>query len=316
MTTSLSTIDLSDVVIPFGPVPAGQITSPAFLRASGHATRCLPGKLHDPLVDFTDSSSQAGALLIRGLPVGQLPPTPERPTSVSAKDMWTEYLLLTIARRLGQPVGYLPEHGGDIVQNIVPTKGSAARQTSTSSGVELLFHTEAAFHPHRPRFLLLLCLRGDRNAATTLASVHDAVATLPASIVATLREPRFRTAPDASFRREAVTAAPLGPELAVISGSDTTPTLVFDEDLMVGTDTEAAAALEQLAGALKATHRSVVLAPGDLLVVDNFTAVHGRTPFTPRFDGTDRWLQRSFVVSDLAPSAAERIGRIITSTFD
>jgi L-asparagine oxygenase len=58
-----------------------------------------------------------------------------------------------------------------------------------------------------------------------------------------------------------------------------------------------------------------VLEPGDLLVVDNAVAVHGRSPFTPRFDGTDRWLQRTMVVSDLRPSAGERTGRVITTVF-
>ena len=52
-----------------------------------------------------------------------------------------------------------------------------------------------------------------------------------------------------------------------------------------------------------------------VLVVDNNTAVHGRTPFTPRFDGTDRWLQRTFVVADLAGSAGDRRGRVITTHF-
>ena len=44
-------------------------------------------------------------------------------------------------------------------------------------------------------------------------------------------------------------------------------------------------------------------------------AVHGRSSFPARFDGTDRWLQRAFVVADLAPSAAERQGRVITTRF-
>jgi L-asparagine oxygenase len=43
--------------------------------------------------------------------------------------------------------------------------------------------------------------------------------------------------------------------------------------------------------------------------------VHGRSPFDARFDGTDRWLQRAFVVEQLEPSAGERRGRIITTTF-
>ena len=38
---------------------------------------------------------------------------------------------------------------------------------------------------------------------------------------------------------------------------------------------------------------------------DNTIAVHGRTPFVARYDGTDRWLQRAMVVSDLAASAAD-----------
>jgi L-asparagine oxygenase len=50
------------------------------------------------------------------------------------------------------------------------------------------------------------------------------------------------------------------------------------------------------------------------LIIDNAVAVHGRSPFTPRFDGSDRWLQRTFVISDLAPSAADRRGRVITTT--
>jgi alpha-ketoglutarate-dependent taurine dioxygenase len=91
--------------------------------------------------------------------------------------------------------------------------------------------------------------------------------------------------------------------------------MVFDADLMVGLDVEADAALQALAAAVAANHVSVVLTPGDLLVIDNTMAVHGRSPFTPRFDGTDRWLQRTFVVADLAPSAGERRGRVITTRF-
>jgi L-asparagine oxygenase len=58
-----------------------------------------------------------------------------------------------------------------------------------------------------------------------------------------------------------------------------------------------------------------VLTTGDLLVVDNLLAVHGRSPFAARFDGSDRWLQRAFVVSDLAPSTADRRGRVVVTRF-
>lgn len=36
-------------------------------------------------------------------------------------------------------------------------------------------------------------------------------------------------------------------------------------------------------------------APGDLTLIDNDVAVHGRIPFRPRYDGTDRWLKRVLI---------------------
>ena len=38
--------------------------------------------------------------------------------------------------------------------------------------------------------------------------------------------------------------------------------------------------------------RTVSLRAGEVLVIDNDVIVHGRVPFTPRYDGTDRWLKR------------------------
>ena len=51
------------------------------------------------------------------------------------------------------------------------------------------------------------------------------------------------------------------------------------------------------------THR---LLPGDLAVVDNRVTVHGRTAFTPHYDGRDRWLQRTFATQNLRRSRVHR----------
>ena len=294
-------------------VPHAHPFDESFVTAAGHAGRLLAPAVHDALVDFADRPHRSGALLLTGMPIGELPATPNSPTAATNKDHVSEFTLLTVARRLGQPVGYEPEHGGDIVQNIVPVKGTADRQVSTSSKVELMFHTEAAFHPHRPRYLLLLCLRGDESAVTTLSSIHEVLPHLPAHVRDALFEPRFRTAVDESYLHGRANV--LGAPMPVLSGDREFPTLVFDADLMVGTDSAADAALQALSLAVTELRTGIVLAPGDLLVVDNAVAVHGRSPFKPRFDGFDRWLQRTFVISDLRPSAAERTGRVITTRF-
>lgn len=283
------------------------------VRRSRQVVDDLPAGVVAQLQGFRASPPPAGCVLLQGLPVGQLPPTPPAPTASTDKSDFTELQLLALASVLGEPVGYLPEHGGDVVQNIVPVQKSAASQTSTSSSVDLMFHTEAAFHPHRPRYLLLLCLRGDPQARTTVASVHTALAHLPADVVDVLFGARFRCAVDESYLHGRANV--LGTPMPVLSGDRRNPSMVFDQDLMVGTDEEADEALVALGNALVAHHNFVVLEAGDLLVIDNDLVVHGRSPFTARFDGTDRWLQRAFVVTDLAATEGERDGRVISTVF-
>ena len=253
------------------------------------------------------------ALLLRGLPLGAVPATPSQPTEATPKDAVSERTLLAIATLLGEPVGYRPELGGRLVQNLVPTRANQDRQTSTSSSVPLLFHTETAFHPYRPAYLVLLCLRGDPAADTTLASIHEVWPHLSLRTREVLFEARFRTAIDESFLNGYDNE--LGAPIAVLCGDRANPTMVFDEDLMVGTDADASAALAELGAATGACHARLNLRAGDLLVIDNARAVHGRSPYTPRFDGTDRWLQRTFVIDRLPASAVDLDGRVITTPF-
>lgn len=292
--------------------PAAELGSTDFMASVRRASRALPSQVHEALLAFADDGHRSGALLLRGLPVGVLPATPESPNAETEKDHATELLLLAVARVLGQPAGFRQENGGRVVQNLVPTRAGAYRQVSTSSAVTLAWHTETAFHPHRPRFLVLFCLRGDPSARTTLCSIREILPSLSLATRATLTQPLFRTAADESFGGSSSRHGALMP---VLRGDSLAPQMVFDAELTIGTTPAAAAALTELIAAIEEHHTGVVLEPGDLLVIDNTVAVHGRSPFTPRFDGTDRWLQRTFVVADLAPSAAERSGRVIDTAF-
>ena len=285
----------------------------AFVQLAADASAQFDAPTTAVLEAFAADAGPAGAVVLRHVPLGEVPPTPPSPTSPTGKDLRSELALLAVARKLGEPIGYAPEHGGSIVQNLVPTPDAVGRQTSTSSGVDLAFHTETAFHPHLPRYLLLLCLRGDPAAATTLASVEDLLPALSPGAVDALRRPIFRTAADESFGGSP--DAPVGAARPVLGGTPARPTLCWDEELTSSEDPAGADALAELAAAAATQHRSLVLEAGDLLVVDNRRCVHGRSPFRARFDGTDRWLQRTFVVPSLAPSASERTGRVVTTSF-
>ncbi len=290
----------------------GDIGCEHFIAASKAYAATLPEHVRQAVGDFRRESHASGALLLRGLPIGSVPATPALPTDTTSKDAFSERTLLAIATLLGEPIGYQPELGGRLIQNLVPTRANQDRQTSTSSSVPLLFHTETAFHPYRPAYLALLCLRGDLAAQTTLSSIREVWPMLSKATQEALFEPRFRTAIDESFLngRDNV----LGDALPVLTNRSD-PTMVFDEDLMVGIDAGASAALAELGAATSACHARVNLQAGDLLIIDNARAVHGRSPYAPRFDGTDRWLQRTFVIDQLPVSAIDLDGRVITTPF-
>lgn len=294
-------------------IPDADPSSPEFVRAAARFGRHLPPAIHDALVDFADQPPAAGAIVLSGVPTGVLPPTPPSPWVPIAKDRTSEFVLLAIARRLGHPMGYAAESHGVLAPSIVPTPGESYRQVSTSSDVDLVFHTEGSYAHHKPRYLALLCLRGDPAAATTLAPTAHILRHLDAHTRRVLSEPRFRIAVDETY-------VPAGethhtPPLAALNGDPDDPRIVFDADLMEGLDHEAHAAFLRLCAAAVASRIDVVLDGGQMLIIDNHRAAHGRSAFAPRFDGTDRWMQRCFVMADPSVSDGERDGRVITRPF-
>jgi hypothetical protein len=169
--------------------------------------------------------------------------------------------------------------------------------------------------PHRPGrplrcdYLALLCLRNDDKVPTTYAPLD--AAQLTAEQRAVLAEPRFALTPDSEHVRRAVERGetpPAPPKTGVLFGDPRDPYLAVDEffiEVEPGDD-EARDALDALLRQLRTSQQDVALEPGDLLVIDNYRAVHGRKPFQARYDGRDRWLKRVGITRDLRKSRAAR----------
>jgi L-asparagine oxygenase len=198
---------------------------------------------------------------------------------------------------IGRAVGYDREQGGRLIQDIFPVRSNELEQVSSSSKVVLGSHTETAFHPHRPRFVVLLCLRSDPQAATTYADVADIVVHLSDEDLAVLQTNEFVTSVDPSFMSNGEPDAQV--RVTPLTATGEGWSLIYDQLLMRGTTPRAIAALSALHHAVTRTTQQVVLAAGDILLIDNHRCVHGRTPFAPRYDGTDRWLKRALVVQSL-----------------
>lgn len=271
----------------------------------------LPDGLVDCLRAFRRYGSPTGGMLIRGLPTFEVPATPADPNLAVGTKVTAAGLLGIIAAVIGDQYGFKPELNGRIIQDIVPVEGFEQTQQSISSDTDLYTHVELAFTDDRADYIALFCLRADheRVAGTTLSPIEGMLPLLSDNAIEVLREPRFKTTVDTSFLRgmgrdDPIYASPI----RVFTGSADRPRIRADFAETSGTDRGAQAALDELRRAAEKMAIMICLGPGDLLLVNNNHAFHGRTPFRARWDGADRWLLRTSITRDLSRSAAHRPG--------
>jgi L-asparagine oxygenase len=279
-----------------------------FVTQSFMLTKELPFQVINALLEFRRGINSDGVLVIRGLPIeeSRIGPTPTH-WSIRAQTKQyyeTEMYLVGMASIIGEVFSLSAQHEGNIIQNLVPIKSDANEQMGTGSKVFLEWHTEDAFHDWYADFIGLLCLRSDPNAATTFASVRSI--DLPEDYKRCLFERKFQAGIDkahgGSERPEE------GSLISVLSGRYDDPYIRLDTDCIraIPDEPKAQEALEYLINEIPSKARQIVLKKGDLLFLDNLTVVHGRTAFTPRFNGTDRWLQRIGIAADFRKSYVGR----------
>lgn len=236
--------------------------------------------------------------------------------------------LLLIAALLGDTIGWQTQQDGRLVTDVLPIKGLENSLVSSSSLTELGWHTEDAFSPYRADYVGLLCLRRPSQVATTISGVDPS--RIPGDIRDTLREERFIIRPDSSHTAQFNVShhrdSSFGhlrdiyeqpPRVAILSGSPYCPVLRIDRDFTEAQpgDVVAEMALEWIIDHLDSRLYDLPLNPGEAVFLNNNNVVHGRRPFQPRFDGTDRWLKRVNIVTDLRRTRQGRLGdasRVIT----
>jgi hypothetical protein len=307
--------ELSDGINPYD-------NSESFLKIAALASSQIPLELRSHLWDFKMHGNKAGYYHIKSLPYDlNLMDTPNDPQKIliQKKTFLSEFWLGLFASILGEPFSYIQENNGNLFHNVRPTKANEDKLSSESSKVLLDLHTETAFHPLLPDFLLLFCLRGDRTqeAKTIISSLGDIKELIDPDLDAILRKPLFRTGIDFSFGSDNGHKGN-GPVLPIFQGDKQNTLMIFDPDLMVGINEAANQAIIRLKKLLDLKKKAILLQPGDLLLVDNLRATHGRNNFKAFFDGQDRWLQRLYVTRNLqlGNKIFGKKERIITHTMN
>lgn len=281
-----------------------------FCKQAQSLTDSIPSRLCMALDNFSRTGSPTGFLLIQtGLNLSSmLPPTPPNNLHHFGEETKIARIQAICVSALAEMVAYEAEGHGRLFQDIVPTQSMAHLQTSMGSA-ELEIHTEQAFSPLRPDYLSLACLRGDSAAFTYVMPVGAMLSQLSDSEQAFLKTPQWTCDVDLSFKLYGTSFIPedevvdplrwetRGP-MPILSGAQD-PQLVFDQDLMTGVNEESEALVKKLVEIYYQKRHAHVFYPGDIMIIDNNRAVHGRSGFSPRYDGHDRFLVRCFGVKDI-----------------
>lgn len=239
----------------------------------------LPDVLKSQVAGFACSQTEPGLFLIQNLPLDPVHKNLKH-TSI------TEFVMLAISALLGTPYGYATQRGGAVIQNFWPKPEHASLQLGTSDA-ELIWHTEDSFLDYTPDFIALLCLRGDPDAVTRVSSINPAE--LDEGMLEALSQPWYSIHRDASYGEAAEQNGRIAP---IISWVDGQICVRYEPVFISFLCEEAKLAHARLTEYIENHSEGVALRPGEMLLIDNRRAVHARTAINPRYDGTDRWVQR------------------------
>lgn len=235
-----------------------------------------------------------GYIIFRGIPIEYLGETPEKNTEHLGEQTQIAKIQGVLLHVLGEMIAFEAEGDGHLFQDVVPVKNMEKLQTSIGSRHELEIHTEQAFSELRPDFLSLACLRGDTEAFTYILPVSRILDCEKEKSI--LWQPLWKTGVDLSFKllgQEFMEGDIRGP-LAILNGTPEKPQLIFDQDLMTGITGEAQTKIGEIVEIYYECRIAYCLQPGEILILDNRKVVHGRSAFSPKYDGKDRFLIRGF----------------------
>jgi L-asparagine oxygenase len=257
----------------------------------------LSERLMSDIVMFRLFGNDKGYIKVDGLNVGDIPATPLNRGQLRKNDHLSESIVLQCASLLGDPIGYVQESGGKLVNNFFPQPTKEASLTSDSCDSELDMHTENAFHNISPDFLILLCLRQDKNkeAITYISSIDKVLEQVSDDKIDYFFNEKYNFLSDYDGKNKNC-RVDFNKKQTVLYGDRTNPFFRFDPQFMVGKDAVAERKMNELREVVWSCSEAVLLDKGSLLLIDNRKTCHARSPFTAFFDGQDRWIQRTFSI--------------------
>ena len=268
----------------------------------------LPKPIEERLTNFARNGWESGFLLFQNILEPDSPRTPPGNHYHIGETTILSKIQGVMMSKMCEMIAYEAEGYGKLYQDILPIYSMASVQTSVGSNTELEIHTEQAFSQLRPDMISLACLRGDINAFTYILPVNRIIKNITKKEMELLYQPLWKMGVDVSFKlhgKEFMEGDIRGP-FAILNGSRDDPQLIFDQDLMFGMTEESQKLIVKIIDIYYQHRITHNLKPGEIIFIDNRRAVHGRSSFSPNYDGYDRFLIRCFGTFDYDKSKAAR----------
>lgn len=289
-----------------------------FLEQAGLFAQELPRRIREVFYRFKRTEREV-ALHVAGSPVLMhgIDPTPTRYVEMEPGFRINEAQILhgLYSSLLGEPIGYVSQRAGSIYNSIIPLPDLAdVPNSSSGSKHDFGFHIEDAFHPTRPDYLGLVCMRNDEGAGTTLSSI-EGIDNLTTEEWEVLWEPRYRIGHNPIHETSGIIEEE---QQSIFFGHREAPyfrvnfaALKIDE--LSGIERSA---VEKLHEFLQRNKVTLVLGSGEFVYIDNYRCAHARDAYSPLPAGRSRWLSRLCVTNDLRKSSslrAEHMSRAIAA---
>ncbi|CAM6089149.1 unnamed protein product [Calypogeia fissa] len=254
--------------------------------SSAHALvrRWLPQELVYRLENYMYDPAESAVLLIRGFPIDkELPPTElDLHIKKEGKHM-SETWLVGIARIMGQVFILTFLRGsrtglGMLVRELYSTPDKLNYVGAEGSRELLDLHVDfgQAIPTKFAHILVFMGIKGDPNkeGKTLLCDNRTLYRKLDPADIEVLRSEKI------TWEMKMTQFSQY-----IIEGPESNPQIfVFDENFTG-------------VGVATSVTEGVYLEGGDVLILNQKKASHGRSPYAPKFDGNDRWLQRIYVNS-------------------
>ncbi|CAM3881334.1 TauD/TfdA family dioxygenase [Vibrio aquimaris] len=286
----------------------------------------LSRSLREAVLDFKNTAHSYASFLIEGLPIDieniQTPRTWDCDWHHSETFSY-EVIHSLVSCLFGEIFGWSTQENGRFMRHVVPIKADAYEQLGSSSTAELDWHTEEAFHPTPADYVSLMCYRNTEQAATSLCHVDKIVSQLDEETIDILFSNLFCIAPDTSHHVKennsdhwdidihkyhlSDEAKYVDTPISILYGNRKRPFMRADLPYMavLGENKGAAKALEKFKLIVNQSLIDVCLIEGQIMLIDNRRAVHGRRQFSAKYDHYDRWLKRINIIRDLRSLTSE-----------